>query len=109
VTERRRHQVNAAANRYWHKRATERGQANLTTRGTPRVYRRWETPGLPRHVRTRMTRRYAPLAEVMDRVAMVLARAQEWLPKDLRNETTALARQLATVKRHNKKRKVRIV
>jgi hypothetical protein len=109
MTETRRQQINAAANRYFHRKATARAQAGLTTRGTARVYRRWETPGLPRHVRARMSRRYLTMADLMDRVAVVLVKAQEWLPAELRNESTVLARQLSTVKRHNKQRKVRIV
>jgi hypothetical protein len=109
MTEARRLQINAAANRYFHRKSAEREAAGLTTRGTARVYRRWETPALPRHVRARMSRRYLTMADLMDRVAVVLGKAQAWLPAELRGESTLLARQLATVKRHNKKRRVRIV
>jgi hypothetical protein len=93
---------------YWRRIANARVAAGLTTRGTVRKYRRWVEPGLPRFVRARMTRRYTTLAAVMDRVAGLLAQAQCWLPVELRRESTVLASELATIKRHNSKRKVRI-
>lgn len=94
---------------YWRRIADARVAAGLTTRGTVRKYRRSVEPGLPRHIRARMTRRYTTMAELMDRIAILLAMAQTWLPGELKHASAALARQLATVKRHNKKRKVRIV
>ncbi len=107
MTESRRQQVNAASYKYWTRKAAERAQAGLTTRGTPKIYRHWETPGMPRHVRARLDRKYVPLADLVDRMAALLAKGFEFLPWELQDEATALAKQLATVKRHNKKRRVR--
>ena len=59
MTETRRLQINAAANRYWRKRAAAHVAAGRTTRGQARKYRRWPTPGLPRGERLRIERRAA--------------------------------------------------
>lgn len=45
MTETRRQQVNAAANRYYWRKKRERQAAGQTTRGTTPVYRRWTELG----------------------------------------------------------------
>jgi hypothetical protein len=56
MTEARRQQINAAAARYYRKRAAEHAADGLTTRGTVRKYRRWPAV-LLRSVRQRIERR----------------------------------------------------
>ena len=83
-------------------------RAGLTTKGTARKYRRWEIPGQSSWSHEKFKRRYCALPQLCDRIAVLLAQAQEWLPGGLRKETVALARQLAQIKKSNPKRNVRI-
>jgi hypothetical protein len=81
----------------------------LTTRGTVRKYRRWEVPGQSSWAHEKFKRRYCSLPQLCDRIAVLLARSQQWLPGGLRKETVALAKHLARIKKSNPKRSVRIV
>lgn len=108
MTATRRLKVNANSLRYYRKVAALRLASGLTVRGRARVYRQC-APGESDGKRSRAGRRYCRLAELVDRIARVLAQAQQCLPRHLQIETTALARQLARVRKQNQKRKVRIV
>jgi hypothetical protein len=84
-------------------------RAGLTSKGTVRKNRRWEVPGQSSWAREKFKRRYCMLPNLCDRIAVLLARSQRWLPAELRKESVALASQLARIKKSNPKRAVRIV
>jgi len=109
----------AAYGREWERmRAEELDAQGRTTRGTPRVrgkmVRYGDLIGLPpklynalRARRWRASRKMS-LDKFLDRIAALLANGYEFLPEDLRIEARTLASQMATVKRHNRQRKVRV-
>lgn len=71
--------------------------AEFTTRGTVRKYRRWPVPGLPRGVRERIERRERILAGFTARGGVRRARLTGWLNglagRERRNAWLGLRRQ----------------
>lgn len=63
----RRDRNNLAARHYWQRQANAFRAQGLTTRGTPRKYRQWPVPGLPRRVRERIERRELALRGLTSR------------------------------------------
>lgn len=84
-------------------------RAGLTAKGTVRKNRRWEIPGQSSWEHEKFKRRYCTVPQLCDRIAVLLAQSQRWLPADLRKDSVVLARQLARIKKSNPKRTVRIL
>lgn len=91
MTEIRRQQVNAAAKRYWHRKATANRAEGLTARGTRRKYRVWPAT-LSRLDRLRIERRDLVLCGLTTRGEIRQRRVRGGLDRNarLRLRTAAL-------------------